>query len=195
MRFPFAKTALPPPAFADDKALVAACRMGKRAYQEELYNRHAGPLLALCQRLVGDKAQAHDLLQDSFIAAFAKLDQYRGDGSLAGWLRAIVRNTCLTYLRRAPIVYEPSLEDQPNLAPVQPEVWAHYSAAELHEAIAQLPEGYRTVFTLYALEGYSHEAIAEALSISIGTSKSQLARARARLQVTLKKRELQYEIA
>ena len=165
--------------------VVAACIQGERTAQFELYRRYRSVLFGICLRYADSKATAEDLLQESFVQIFSRLDQFRGDGSFEGWLRRIAVHTAAGHYRqRAKTLPLLELTDLPDdSAP-----WTgpgDCAEAELLELIQRLPDGCRTVFNLYVVEGYSHREIAELLGISDGASRSQLAYARKKLTTTL----------
>lgn len=168
--------------------LIELCKQGDRAAQKSLFDTLAPKMFSVCLRYMGDRAAAEDVLQDGFITLFTKLDTYSGEGPFEGWARKIFVNTALMSLRKTDAL---SLSDDIDIArgvgdgvptPVQ-----SLGYKELMKLIAQLPTGFRTVFNLYVLEGYSHKEIAEALGISENTSRSQLRRARMMLQDRIKK--------
>lgn len=165
------------------KQILEACRQGDRSAQKALYDRLAPVMYPVCIRYAGDREVAKDLLQDGFVTLFASLEQFRGDGSFEGWARRIFVNTALMYLRRHDALRESGdLEAAVQLksdtaTPVQ-----EMGYRELMALVMELPAGFRTVFNMYVVEGYSHREIAEALGISEVTSRSQLNRARALLR-------------
>jgi RNA polymerase sigma-70 factor (ECF subfamily) len=183
-----------------DSALVAGCLAGHRASQEAFYKRFASKMFGVVLRYAPNRDTAADLLQEGFITAFNRLEQFRHEGSLEGWVRRIMVNTAISYCRkeiRRGTQYD--LEDVAYaLADTAPTALDGLGAEELLQLVQQLPAGFRAVFSLYAIEGYTHEEIAEALNISIGTSKSQLSRAREALRqklATLQSVQLEYEPA
>lgn len=144
-------------------------------------------MLAVCTRYVGDKMEAEDVMIEGFMRVFDKIDQFHFQGSFEGWIRKIMVNEALMYVRSKKVL-EVDLDvaiEEPNNYEFSTDV----EAEDLMKLIEQLPEGYRTVFNLYAIEGYNHQEIGEMLEISEGTSKSQLSRARAILQSKLMKLE------
>ncbi|HMP94497.1 MAG TPA: RNA polymerase sigma factor [Phnomibacter sp.] len=156
---------------------------GKRYAQKELYDRFSGKMYALCLRYAGNQPLAEDMLQEGFIKVFNNLSQFKGEGSFEGWMRRIFVNTAIEMLRRRSLKQRPI--ENGDLDIPQSSLTSGYdkvSLADLLAVIQQLPEGYRTIFNLYVLEGYSHKEIAQLLHISEGTSKSQLARAKQLLQ-------------
>lgn len=171
------------PLFNQEAQLLKALRKGDPKAQRQLYEKYSSKMMGVCLRYVGDYMAAEDVLVEGFMKVFEKIDQFKSEGSFEGWIRRIIINEALGYLRqRKRIQEEADLEeaqwqaDGGNLADQTLE------AEELMQLIECLPVGYRTVFNLYAIEGYAHAEIATMLSISESTSKSQLHRARALLQ-------------
>lgn len=168
-----------------EEIILRGCRKGKAKAQRELYDRYATTMLGVCLRYVKNKAEAEDVLQEGFIKVFKNLKNYNGEGSLAGWIYRIMVNTALNYLRSKKkiqfVEYEGNVPDTSDDSQVEPP----FSKQQFMDAIHDLPDGYRTVFNLYVLEGYKHREIADILEISINTSKTQLAKARQMLKKTL----------
>ena len=169
-----------------DKAserLIKACLKGDRSAQNKLYEQLAPKMFPVCLRYMGDREAAQDVLQDGFVTLFSKLDSYSGTGSFEGWARKIFVNTALMQLRRNDVLKESEdLEDARDISSPEPTVYQNLQLQELLALIEELPPGFRTVFNMYVIEGYSHKEIAEELGISENTSRSQLQRARALLQ-------------
>ena len=168
-----------------EEALVKACREGERKAQRLLYEKFAPLMYPLCLRYVREVSEAEDVMISGFMKAFDKIDSYTGKGSLAGWLRRIMINQALSHLRKNKTMY---LEVDVETAEYQSNISQygdHLEAEDLMKLVGQLPLGYRTVFNLYAIEGYSHREVSELLGISENTSKSQLSRARGLLQKRL----------
>ncbi len=164
--------------------LIAACQRGEPRAQRQLYERLAGPMLTVCRRYLRRREDAEEALLLGFAQMFRALPTYRGEGSFEGWVRRIMVNQALMELRRREPLTR-SFDDfaQPeNLAAVPATADTQLQADDLLALLAELPPGYRTVFNLFALEGYGHPEIAALLGISEGTSKSQLSKARAQLQ-------------
>ncbi|SNC65030.1 RNA polymerase sigma-70 factor, ECF subfamily [Hymenobacter gelipurpurascens] len=170
------------PSFTDPE-LVAACLQGSAAAQEQLYQRFAPKMLAVCLRYLRHEFDAEDALARGFVKVFRGLGQFEGTGSLEGWVRRIMVREALNLLRRRESVTL-SIEDchLGHLATEMPGADVELQAADLLRLVQELPAGYRAVFNLCALEGYTHPEVAELLGISEGTSKSQLSKARAVLQ-------------
>jgi RNA polymerase sigma-70 factor (ECF subfamily) len=143
-----------------------------------LYERFAGKMYAVCLRYARSSADAADMLQEGFVKVFTKLDQYGFQGSFEGWIRRIMVNTALrTYQRQRFDLEYSGYETLPE-RPVDADALAILGEAELLQLIARLPEGYRVVFNLVAIEGYSHAEVADMLNIQESTSRSQLTKAR-----------------
>jgi RNA polymerase sigma-70 factor (ECF subfamily) len=172
---------------ARETDLIEGCRRNNRAAQKALYNQMAGKMMAVCCRYVKDRMEAEDILVTSFTKVFERIDQFKGDGSFEGWVRRIVVNESLSYLRKNKTMYlETGLENADREASQQ-DIDTDLEAEDLLRMVAELPPGYRMVFNLYAIDGFSHQEIAEQIGISESTSKSQLSRARMHLQAKLQK--------
>ena len=168
-----------------EKELIKGCIQEDRYYQQELFRRYAGKMLMVCMRYARHEMEAEDLLQDAFIKVFDNINKFEYKGSFEGWIRRIVINTALkNYSKKRFKQEQIGLENYPDL-PLEPEIYAHLQEEELLRLIAKLPEGYRLVFNLYAVEGYSHKEIADMLGIQESTSRSQLVKARKMLQAMI----------
>jgi len=161
----------------DEKELIAQCRKGKASAQRALYEHYARSMYAVCLRYVRTTAEAEDLLQEGFVKVFTKLHTFKGETSIVHWIRRIMINTALNHIR-GQVQFTPLPEEADLHTAEAPVALEHLELADCLSALRELPEGYRTVFNLYVIEGYAHAEIAELLGISEGTSKSQLARAR-----------------
>lgn len=166
-----------------DRELVDLCMKGDRAAQKKLFDTYSGQMMAVCLRYAGNPSTAGDMMQEGFIKVFDKLSQYKGNGALGGWIRTIMVHSALIYLRKEKkhAFHEPP-EEQLGLPDASFDVLAKMSADEILQVVAKLPDGYRTVFNLYAIEGYSHKEIAEQLDISESTSKTQFHKAKQHLR-------------
>ncbi len=177
------------PFFTTEAQLIVALKRGESRAHKVVYERYAGKMLAVCTRYCANRADAEEIMLDGFMRVFDKIEQFREEGSFEGWIRRIMVTESLMFLRKSKQWrHEVPLDD----VTVEPDyVWADTAVNEndLMRIVNQLPDGYRTVFNLYAIEGYPHADIAEMLGISEGTSKSQLSRARMMLQTNLKKME------
>lgn len=167
--------------------LIKGCIEGDRRTQEELYNRFAPKMYAVCLRYASNAEEAQDILQDSFIKVFKKLDSFRGEGSFEGWIRRIFVNTSIEYFRRKKYMQPVTEKEENTIEGKYVSVLDSLAEKDILELITQLSPGYRTVFNLYVVEGYSHKEIGEMLGISEGTSKSQLSRAKGILQDLVRK--------
>ena len=169
---------------SDEEQLIAGCKDGKPRAQKEIFEQYAPAMLSVCVRYVNDRETARDILQEGFIKLYTKIDTFSGIGSFAGWIRRIFVTTALEYLRQQDVLKQSvSIEEYSNSIPDNDTtVLDKISADDLMGYIAGLPDGYRIVFNLYAIEGYSHNEIAGMLGISESTSRSQFMRARKILQ-------------
>lgn len=161
-----------------DDELIKQCLKGDRVSQKQLYDRFASRMLGVCLRYAADYQAAEDILQEGFIKAFRHLERFRFEGSFEGWLRRIMVNTAIEVHRRKNGLYPILDVEQTEVELYDEDALDKLAAEDLMHMINSLSPGYRTVFSLYAIEGFSHKEIAEQLNISEGTSKSQLARAR-----------------
>lgn len=163
--------------------LIAACKQGKLWARKEVYDMYAPSMMALCKRYVSDSDDAKDVLQDGFLKIFMQIDQFSGSGPFGAWIRRIFVNTALDFLRTKNRLKErettlPYVSELSVTNPVMPDV----TADDLLDCIAELPATYRTVFNLFAIEGYRHQEIALMLNIQESTSRSHFFRARQLLQ-------------
>ena len=173
-----------------DAALVERCRQGDLGAFEEIYAAHAGRLYSLVCRMLGNPADAEDLLQDIFLSAHRKLDSFRGDAALGTWLYRLAVNQCLDYLRsRAARTNQltSGLDEEFGLDDAGSRRLAEQTLTkmDLERALARLPEGCRAAFVLHDVQGLEHREVAEVLGIAEGTSKSQVHKARLRLRAIL----------
>lgn len=171
----------------DEQLLITGCRKGESWARKQLYETYAPAMMSLCLRYVGDKETARDLLQDGFIKVFTKMKTYSGTGAFGGWIYRVFMTTALEHLRKTETTkLFTSIDECPDtLENTDISALEALSADDLLSCVAQLPAGYRTVFNLYAIEGYSHSEIGEMLGISEITSRSQFNRARNTLQKKL----------
>jgi RNA polymerase sigma-70 factor (ECF subfamily) len=163
-----------------DEELITGCIKEDESSQRELFRRYAGKMLGVCQRYARNSADAEDIVQEAFIKVFAKLHQFKSEGSFEGWIRRIVVNTALkkyTVIRYDKEVSGYEITDR-NESSMEASAYGHLNEKELLGMINQLPDGYRLIFNLYVIEGYQHEEIAQMLKIQPGTSRSQLVKAR-----------------
>ncbi len=164
--------------FTTEAELVKGCLKGDRRAEQYLYDQYCGKFLAICLRYIKDRDLAEDVMIEGFMRIFDKLPQYEAKGSLEGWMKkVIVRESLMALRRNKSLMLEVAL-DQHEATQGSHYEWKDLEAEELMGMIHDLPLGYRTVFNLYAIEGYAHAEISELLGISENTSKSQLSRAR-----------------
>lgn len=172
-----------------EKKLITDCLDGDRTAQKQLFDMFAPLMLSVCLRYVGDRQTAEDLVQDGFVTLFTKLGSYKGEGSFEGWVRRIFINTSLMYLRKKDALkMSDDLENARGLSSEMSTQMEDIGYKELMKLITELPPGFRTVFNMYVIEGYSHKEIAEELGITETTSRTQLSRARVWLQARIRER-------
>ncbi|MEZ4951806.1 MAG: RNA polymerase sigma factor [Saprospiraceae bacterium] len=168
--------------------LIKACKKGDATAQEELYHRYKAKLFGICLRYADSYQEAEDFLQDGFIQIYKDIYQYKPFGSLEGWMRRVVVNVSLQHLRK-----KKKWQKTEDLSQIEyqmesgDDIISDLSAKNLVKMVQGLPDGYRAVFNLYVIEGYNHQEISEMLGVSVGTSKSQLSRAKAFLRDLLNK--------
>lgn len=168
--------------------LVEQSAKGNRNAQKRIFDALSSKMFAVCLRYMGDRESAEDVLQNGFVTLFSKIDTYSGEGSFEGWARKIFVNTALMTLRKKDALRQSDeIEAAWDIADENPTPVQKIEYAELLKLISELPPGFRTVFNMYVIEGYSHKEIAESLGVSENTSRSQLQRARMMLQKELKK--------
>jgi RNA polymerase sigma factor (sigma-70 family) len=170
---------------AKDEELIEGCRRQNRQAQKRLYEQYSSKFYALCCRYVKDKMEAEDVLITAFTKILDKIDQYTGEGNFEGWMRRVMVNEALSYLRRNKNMYLETTIEAANYEPDYNKLEDQLEAEDLMKLIETLPSGYKIVFNMYAIDGYSHKEIADQLGITESTSKSQLSRARTALQKSL----------
>ena len=172
----------------NEQHIIALCKQGDRAAQKALFDKLSARMFPVCLRYMGNREAAEDVLQEGFISLFSKLDSYSGEGSFEGWARKVFVNTALMTLRKNDVMRQSEdIETAWSVSSEDPGALQKISYNELMGMIAELPTGFRTVFNMFIIEGYSHKEIGEALGISEATSRSQLQRARVMLQNRIKK--------
>ncbi|MEN6617993.1 MAG: sigma-70 family RNA polymerase sigma factor [Rikenellaceae bacterium] len=175
--------------YLTETELLEACVNQDQKAQRVLYELYSPRMLTLCIRYIGERERARDVLHDGFITVFEKISSYNASGSFEGWLRRIFVNTALMSLRKGDVLkYSEDLTTVEREVTVENSVMGNMSSKELLKLIATMPAGFRTVFNLYAIEGYSHQEIAKEMNISEGSSRSQLSRARCWLQERIAER-------
>ena len=173
---------------ATDRHIIKGCRKGDAKAQAQLYHRYKASLFGVCLRYARDRQEAEDFLQEGFIQIYKDLYQYRPTGSFPAWLRKVVVNVALQQLRKKKNIFSSvELERIADQHETEEDLFSQFRAKALLKMVQQLPDGYRAVFNLYVIEGYTHKEIAKILSINESTSKSQLSRAKAMLRKLLEK--------
>jgi RNA polymerase sigma factor (sigma-70 family) len=167
--------------------MIEGCIRAERVYQKALYERYASKMLGVCMRYAESREEAEDMLQEGFIRVYQSITTYRKMGSFEGWVRRVMVFTAINMYKSRLRKYKEELMHEDFDQPVQDDMLDRISAREITSLIQMMPEGYRVIFNLFAVEGYSHKEIAEQLNIAVGTSKSQFARARAHLQQLIMK--------
>ncbi len=165
--------------------IIRGCIEGDVRSQRKLFELYAGKMLMLCLRYATDRMEAEDILQTGFVKVYRHISQFKFEGSFEGWVRRVMVNTALKHCQKKRIRFD---ELQPELLPAQgvdPYVYSHLGETDVLHLIRRLPEGYRIVFNLHVIEGYSHEEIASMLGIKDSTSRSQLVKARRLLQQSI----------
>ncbi len=177
----------------NEDELIQGCLKRDRKAQKQLYDTYSARMYGICYRYVKDPMLAEDVLVTSFTKILEKIDQFKGEGSFEGWIRRIMVNESLTCLRKNRTMYVETDLESAERHPDYANVADHLQAEDLLTLIESLPAGYRIVFNMYAIDGYSHKEIADHLGISENTSKSQLSRARVYLQKLLLEQDCSWE--
>lgn len=169
--------------------IISDCKKNKRKAQIELYTRYSPMLLGICSRYISDRAEAEDILQEGFLKILYSIKEYSGKGHFENWMKRIMVNTAITYYHKQKKHYYHSdineVPEQDFVLDSTPE--REYDEKELFDLLKTMPEGYKVIFNLYAIEGFKHKEIAEKLQIEESTSKSQYLRAKAWIIKEMKK--------
>jgi RNA polymerase sigma-70 factor (ECF subfamily) len=169
--------------------IIDQCREGSQKAQFQLYKLYYRPMFSICMRLINNASEAEDVMQEAFLNAFTKIDTYKGEVSFGAWLKRIVINRSLDYLKKRKVKFEEINEKTNQLPDYQMEV-KEVNMNVIKDAIQKLPDGYRVVLSLFLIEGYDHEEISEILGISNSNSRTQYLRAKNKLRELLKDREV-----
>lgn len=174
----------------DEKELIRACKQKKQAAQKQLYEHYYDMMFRICYRYLANSHDAEDIVVEGFLKIFEKIKkfEYRNSSSLKNWMQTIMVNESLMYLRQHKRIL---FSDNEHIFEQNYTIDETLEIKDIHKAIAQMPTGYRTVFNMYVVEGFSHKEIAKSLNVSEATSKSQLSRAKKYLQRIIK--DLNYE--
>jgi RNA polymerase sigma-70 factor (ECF subfamily) len=179
--------------YTTDAEWIDACKRGERVAQRWLYEKYASKMMYVCLRYLGNEDDAQDVMHDAFVKVYASISKFRGDAKIDTWISRIMANTSINTIRKQARrgikkdVDDVHLVDKSDQTGMM-ETPDSLSAQEVLKMILELPLGYRTVLSMYALDGYSHQEIAQTLGISEGTSKSQLAKARKMLKSRIEDR-------
>lgn len=167
----------------DELSLIQGCIEGNQRAQKELFDNFSPKFFAICLRYMKNTDEAEDVLQEAFIKVFSKLPAYSSKGSFEGWMRRVVVNTCLDQIRKnQKLKFDAPLEQEEYKLSMNAFIFEKLSADELMKEIQEMPPGYRIVFNMFAIEGFSHQEIAKHLGVAESTSKSQYLRARSYLK-------------
>jgi RNA polymerase sigma-70 factor (ECF subfamily) len=167
----------------EEQELIKGCIAARPKAQKALFDIYAPKLYVVCLRYMKDQMRAQDVLQDAFVKIFAHISNYKSEGAFEGWLKKIAVNACLDQLRKdKKLMTDISLDDVSHKLSTNSFSAEKLMADDLLKLVQALPDGYRTVFNLFAIEGYSHQEISSQLGISESTSKTQYLRARAYLK-------------
>jgi RNA polymerase sigma-70 factor (ECF subfamily) len=167
--------------------IIQGCIEGERSAQKSLYEHFAGKMLGVCMRYAKDRSEAEDMLQEGFLKVFQGISKFKGEGSFEGWVRRIMVYNAINHYKHRSRKFQEDLDQENYDAVYHDELLEKISAKEIVALIQHLPEGYRAIFNLYAIEGYTHKEISEKLNIAVGTSKSQYSRAKQCMQALLAK--------
>lgn len=172
------------------KQLLEGCMDGDGQCQKALYDHFSSKMFAICMRYANDYHHAEDILQEGFVKVFCKLHTFRYKGSFEGWMKRVFINAAIEYYRKSLKFNQFTDIEDIDIPSEEATVSQYLAQQDLLKMIQQLPIGYRTVFNLYAIEGYNHREIGKMLNISEGTSKSQLARSRKALKKMVEKAQI-----
>jgi len=175
--------------------LINALLRQERWAQQLLYEQYYGPMMGVCLRYAGSRDEALDLLHEGFIKVFQRIDRYRPGTSLPSWIRTIIVNTCIDYYRKMVRRRTEDIHEATQAYNDDPDALSQLTEQEILAAVQELSPAYRAVFNLYVVEGYSHKEIGDALQITESTSRSNLVKARIKLQEFFTYRKMDYGIA
>jgi RNA polymerase sigma-70 factor (ECF subfamily) len=169
--------------------IIDQCREGSQKAQFQLYKLYYRPMFSICMRIINNATEAEDVMQEAFLNAFTKLDTYKGEVSFGAWLKRIVINRSLDFLKKRKVNFDEINEKTNQLPDYQMEI-KEVNMTVIKDAIQKLPDGYRVVLSLFLIEGYDHEEISEILGISNSNSRTQYLRAKNKLREILKDTEI-----
>jgi RNA polymerase sigma factor (sigma-70 family) len=172
---------------------VSALSRQERWAQQLLYEQHYGKMMGICLRYAGSRDEALDLLHEGFIKAFQNIKRYNPGTSLTAWIRTIMVNTCIDYYRKNVRRRTEDLDSVYTASNDDPDVLSNLTEQEILSAVQELSPAYRAVFNLYVVEGFSHKEIGDALGITESTSRSNLVKARAKLQEFFTNKRMKFD--
>jgi RNA polymerase sigma factor (sigma-70 family) len=172
-----------------EEDLIIGCVKEDRNCQKELYRKFAGKMMVVCLRYASSRMEAEDMLQDGFIKIFDNISKFKMEGSLEGWVRRIMVNTAINKIRSNKIRFEEIGDDSEDFRDQDKNVIDRMSEQDILDLINKMPQGYKYVFNMYAIEGFSHKEIADSLGIEEASSRSQYAKAKKYLQSQIIKLE------
>ena len=173
------------------KPLVLKCKKGNNKAQFEIYNLYAKAMYNTAQRILNDSAEAEDAMQEAFLKAFANIDEFRFESTFGTWLRRITVNISLDYLRKRKVTFEEISDQQDNILDeesMEDPISDEMTVSKIKKLVSELPDGYRTIITLYLFEGFDHEEISKITGITPSASRSQYCRARKKLLEEVKQK-------
>jgi RNA polymerase sigma factor (sigma-70 family) len=176
-----------------EKNFIAALTRQERWAQQQLYQEYYGKMMGVCLRYASSRDEALDLLHEGFIKVFQNIGKYRTGSSLPAWIRTIMVNTCIDFYRRTLRRRTQELDDVLYVTDDNPDILSHLTEREILAAVQELSPAYRAVFNLYVVEGYSHKEIADALQITESTCRSNLVKARLKLQEYFSAKRIEFE--
>jgi RNA polymerase sigma factor (sigma-70 family) len=170
------------PGVLTERELIKGCINEDRGCPQVLFDTYAGRLMTVCRRYTEDQSEAEDILQEAFIRIYDNLDQFRFECPLEGWMRRICVNTAIRHCSKKKGHFREVDDRITESVDAEPGIYSHLGEEAILKLVQQLPDGYRMVFNLYVIDGYSHDEIARMMGVHEGTSRSQLAKARRMLQ-------------
>lgn len=176
-----------------ERDFIAALTRQERWAQQQLYQEYYGKMMGVCLRYAGSRDEALDLLHEGFIKVFQNISRYRTGSSLPAWIRTVIVNTCIDYYRRTLRRRTEDIDEILHLTNDEPDILSNLTEREILDAVQELSPAYRAVFNLYVVEGYSHKEIADALQITESTCRSNLVKARIKLQEYFSAKRIEFE--
>ena len=168
-----------------EQEIIYGCIRQNKQCQRLLFDQYAGKFMSICLRYANDQMEAEDMMQEGFIAIFKNIEQYKNEGVFGAWMRRVVVNAALNILRKNRIQFVDVDEVHQHYLPIQVYSYSDLGEDDILKLINNLPKGYKLVFNLHVIEGFSHEEIGKMLDIETSTSRSQLVKARKMLQTQI----------